>query len=201
MINGLLAEWDEAQLREQLGVERWIDGKQGAEALVEYLYMPSLNVDGIWGGYTGESTKTILPHQATAKMDSRLPPGVDPEWALSAIRAHLDAKGFGDVRMRRMSAYPAAQTSAESVLVQAALGVFKKRGATVSLQPRLAGSAPFYQFTERLGLPLVFTGLGLGSGAHGPNEFMVIRPVAANKAAGLADIEKAYVDLVYALAE
>jgi len=201
LMNGMLKDWDEAQLKQQLGVQRWIDGKQGAEALIEYLYMPSLNIDGIWAGYTGEGTKTILPHKATAKVDSRLPPGVDPEWALGAIRAHLDAQGFSDIEMRRMSAYPAAQTSVDSPLVQAALGVFKRRGATVRVQPRLAGSAPFYQFTERLGLPMVFTGLGLGTGAHAPDEFMLIHPAEGVRAAGLADIEKAYVDLVYALSE
>ncbi|MFK8016149.1 MAG: M20/M25/M40 family metallo-hydrolase, partial [Gammaproteobacteria bacterium] len=57
-----------------LGVERWIDGLEGVDALLELLYQPSLNIDGMWSGYTGEGTKTILPHVATAKVDSRLPP-------------------------------------------------------------------------------------------------------------------------------
>jgi hypothetical protein len=68
------------------------------------------------------------------------------------------------------------------------------------VSPRLAGSAPFYQFTERLDLPLVFTGLGHGSGAHAPNEYMVISPKEGSRIAGLAEIEKAYVDLLFALA-
>lgn len=201
LINGSLAQWNEEEMRERLGVSRWIDGKQGAEAMLEYLYMPTLNIDGLWAGYTGEGVKTILPHKATAKVDSRLPMGVDPEWALSAIRRHLDDGGFGDVTMRRLSAYPAAQSSVEAPLVQAALGVFNRYGATLSVQPRLAGSAPFYQFSDRLGLPMVLGGLGLGTGAHAPNEFMLIHPAEGVKAAGLADIEKAYVDIVYALAQ
>ncbi len=68
------------------------------------------------------------------------------------------------------------------------------------MSPWLAGSAPFYQFTERLGLPFVMVGLGHGAGAHGPNEYMVIRPVEDSAIAGLGEIEKAYVDLLYALA-
>jgi hypothetical protein len=51
-----------------------------------------------------------------------------------------------------------------------------------------------------LTLPLVFNGLGHGSGAHAPNEYMVILPAAGSAVAGLAEIEKAYVDLLYALA-
>lgn len=116
------------------------------------------------------------------------------------IRTHLTAKGFDDITVRELSGYPAAQTSIETPLVRAAISLFNKYGHTPSVSPRLAGSAPFYQFTERLQLPLVFAGLGHGSGAHAPNEYMVIRPKAGSGIAGLADVEKAYVDLLYALA-
>ncbi len=86
-------------------------------------------------------------------------------------------------------------------MVQAAISVFNKYGKTPTVSPRLAGSAPFYQFTERLQLPLVFSGLGHGSGAHAPNEYMVVEPRPGSGIAGLGDIERAYVDLLYALAE
>ena len=184
----------------RLAVDHWIDNKTGTEAVIEYLYQPTLNIDGIWSGYTGEGVKTILPHTATAKVDSRLPPGLDPNEALQKIRKHLDANGFTDITIEKLSAYPASQTSVDTPAVQAALSVFGKYASDVSVQPRVAGSAPFYQFTERLGLPMVPTGLGFGSGAHAPNEIMLIEPATDTKAAGLADIEKAYVDFIYALA-
>jgi hypothetical protein len=50
-----------------------------------------------------------------------------------------------------------------------------------------------------LGLPLVPAGLGFGTGAHAPNEILLIEPAEGTGAAGLADMEKGYVDLVYAL--
>ena len=81
------------------------------------------------------------------------------------------------------------------------MSVFFKYADEVSVKPRIAGSAPFYQFTERLGLPLVPTGLGFGTGAHAPNEIMLIAPADGVPVAGLADIEKAYADFIYALAE
>jgi acetylornithine deacetylase/succinyl-diaminopimelate desuccinylase-like protein len=200
LINGMASRWNDRRLLDQMGVDRWIDGVTGRDAIMRYLYSPTLNIDGIWSGYTGEGTKTILPHVATAKVDSRLPPDLHPDTALAMIRRHLDANGFADLVIRQHSAYPAAQTSVDAPLVHAAISVFRKYGHTPTVSPRLAGSAPFYQFTQRLGLPLVFSGLGHGSGAHAPNEYMLIEPNAGSRVVGLAGIEKAYVDLLFALA-
>jgi acetylornithine deacetylase/succinyl-diaminopimelate desuccinylase-like protein len=201
LINAGIEQRNDVQLQEMLGVSRWIDDKMGNDAIVELLYQPSLNIDGIWGGYTGEGTKTILPHTASAKVDSRLPPGLDPDEALRKIRDFLDSNGFEDIAIKKMGSYPASQTSVSAPAVQAALSVFKKHADGVTVQPRIAGSAPFYQFTDRLGLPLVPAGLGFGTGAHAPNEIMLIEPRDGVPVAGLADIEKAYVDFIYALAE
>ena len=200
LINGLLPAWNDSAQLAALGVERWIDGIEGREAILRYLYEPTLNIDGIWGGYDGPGAKTILPHMATAKVDSRLPYGLSPEEAQRKIEDWLVERGFPDVVVRSMDGYPAAQTSVENPLVQSAISVFNKYGHTPTVMPRLAGSAPFYQFTERLGLPLVFTGLGHGAGAHAPNEYMVIHPAEGSGVAGLAEVEKAYVDLLYAIA-
>ena len=200
LINAGLQKRDDVQLQKRLGVSHWVDNKTGADAVLELLYQPTLNIDGIWGGYTGEGTKTILPHQAAAKVDSRLPPGIDPDEALAKIRAHLDAGGFADVQLRKLSGYPAAQTSIEAPAVRSAVSVFAKYAEEISVQPRIAGSAPFYQFTERLGLPMVPAGLGFGTGAHAPNEIMLIYPKEGVAASGLAQIEKSYVDFVFSLA-
>ena len=134
-------------------------------------------------------------------MDSRLPYGLDPDEALAKIRAHLDAQGYEDIKLTKLSGYPASQTSVSSPLARAAISVFSKYGATPKLSPRIAGSAPFYQFTERLQLPMIPAGLGFGSGAHAPNEIMLVQPKENSGLAGLADIEKSYVDILYALAE
>ena len=70
-----------------------------------------------------------------------------------------------------------------------------------SVAPRLAGSAPYYIFTEHLRLPIVIGGLGHGSGQHAPNEYMIIEPREGSRIAGLPAVEKFYVDLLYALSE
>ncbi|MDH5823917.1 M20/M25/M40 family metallo-hydrolase [Luteimonas sp. RD2P54] len=201
LVNGLALRADDAAMQKAFGVSRWIDGMSGRDAILRNLFDPTLNIDGIWSGYTGEGMKTILPHVATAKIDSRLPPGLEPEAAYRMIREHLDAQGFEDIELRRLSGYPAASTPVDAPLVQAAIGVFNRYGASPRVAPWLAGSAPFYQFTRTLGLPFVFGGLGHGAGAHAPDEYMLIEPAEGVKAAGLAEIEKSYVDLLYALAE
>lgn len=203
LVNGMLQPWTdrEAMMRQSLGVERWADGIAGRESLMQYLFGTSLNIDGIWSGYTGPGTKTILPHVATAKLDSRLVPDQTPEEALRLIRQHLDRQGFADIQIRQLSGYPPAQTSVEAPLVRAAIGTYAKYGLLPSVSPRLAGSAPYHVFTKRLRLPVVAGGLGHGAGAHAPNEYMVIEPKAGSRIAGLAEVEKFYVDLLHALAQ
>jgi acetylornithine deacetylase/succinyl-diaminopimelate desuccinylase-like protein len=203
LINGMVEEWTrrEPSMRQSLGVAQWIGGLSGRDALLRYLFDTTINIDGIWGGYTGPGTKTILPHRVTAKVDSRLVPNQTPDEALRLIRAHLDARGFSDIEIRRLGGYPPAQTSVETPLVRAAIGTYNKYGYTPSVTPRLAGSAPYYVFTETLRLPIVSGGIGHGSGAHAPNEYMIVEPRAGSRIAGLPEIEKFYVDLLYALAE
>ena len=202
VLNGMLRDWAarEPVVRKTLGVERWIEGWQGRETQLQLLFNTTLNVDGLVAGYTGEGSKTILPQRALAKVDSRLVPDQDPDRQLALIRRHLDSLGFTDVEIRKLSGYPAAQSSVEAPLVRAAIGVFARHGFTPSVSPRIAGSAPYYVFTDRLKLPMVAAGLGHGEAQHAPNEFMVIEPRPGSKVVGLAEQEKFYVDLLHALA-
>jgi acetylornithine deacetylase/succinyl-diaminopimelate desuccinylase-like protein len=202
LINGMLKGWTdrEAEMRRSLGVDKWIDGLEGRDSLAQYLFNTTLNIDGIWGGYSGPGTKTILPHKFTAKLDSRLVPNQTPEESLRLIRAHLDAQGFTDIKLTPLSGYRPAQSSVESNLVKAAIGTYNKRGYPLDVTPRLAGSAPYYVFTDTLKLPMTPAGIGHGGGAHAPNEFMVIDPKPGSKIAGLVEVETFYVDLLHALA-
>ncbi|MGD9588851.1 MAG: M20/M25/M40 family metallo-hydrolase [Pyrinomonadaceae bacterium] len=202
LVNGMMSSWAtrEAMMRQGLGVDRWVDGLTGRDTIMRYLFDTTLNINGMWSGYTGPGVKTILPHIATAKIDSRLVPNQTPDEALRLIRAHLDKHGFSDIIIRKISGYPPAQTSVEAPLVRSMIGTYRKYGFTPSVAPRLAGSAPYYVFTDTLKLPLVAGGLGHGSGAHAPNEYMVIEPKTGSKVAGLADTEKFYVDMLFSLA-
>jgi acetylornithine deacetylase/succinyl-diaminopimelate desuccinylase-like protein len=202
LVNGMMRHWTsrEPVLRRSLGIEKFRDDLSGRDLLAQWLFSTTLNINGLWSGYTGPGNKTILPHVATARLDSRLVPDQKPEQAVELIRKHLVARGFPDVKVRLVSGYPPAQTSVEAPLVKAVIGVFNKHGFTPSVPPRLAGSAPYYVFTDRLRLPLVPAGLGHGGGAHAPDEYLVVEPRAGSRVAGLAAMEKFYVDVLYALA-
>jgi acetylornithine deacetylase/succinyl-diaminopimelate desuccinylase-like protein len=190
----------EAATRKSLGVERYIDGLTGRDLTARHLFSTTMNINGMWAGYTGEGMKTILPHVAHARLDSRLVPNQTPDGQLELIRRYLAAKGFSDIKIRKLGGYSPAQTSVDTPIVQAAISVFNKHGATPAVAPRLAGSAPYYIFTDRLKLPLVMGALGHGGGAHAPNEYMVIEPRAGSRIAGLAAVEKFYVDFLFAFA-
>lgn len=183
-----------------LGVDRFLGDKAGRDLTAQLLFTTTININGIWSGYTGEGMKTILPHVARARIDSRLVPDQDPDEQFALIRKHLDAQGFTDVTMRKIGGYGPAQTQPDTPIVTASISVFNKHDATPSVMPRLAGSAPYYIFTDRLGLPMVMGGIGHGSGAHAPNEYMVIDPKPGSRVAGLAEVEKFYVDFLYAFA-
>ncbi len=202
LLNGAAEEWtaNEAEQREVLGVTRWIDGLSGRDALARLTFSTTFNIDGMWSGYTGPGSKTILPHKATAKVDSRLVPNQTPDSALALIRRHLDAKGFRDILIRKLGVgYPPAQTSVSEPFVRTTLGVYNKVGKPVVVSVRSAGSAPRYLFTD-LGLPVIAAGIGHGSGAHAPNEYLVVEPGPNSPIGGLVEMEKFYVDLLYALA-
>ncbi len=146
----------------------------GVDLLKKYLYQPTLNIDGIVSGHTAEGTKTVLPHEARAKLDCRLVPRMRPELTLRRIREHLDRYGFGDIELIVHDAYPWAKTSIRAEVVQALIKSLRDFGFEPEVWPHLGGSAPFYLFTEVLGLPFAMGGLGHGGRAHSPNEYATV---------------------------
>ena len=60
---------------------------------------PTVNIEGLVGGYTGPGGKTVLPHQAVAKIDMRLVPGMKMDDAVAALKAHLAKRGYGDIEV------------------------------------------------------------------------------------------------------
>jgi acetylornithine deacetylase/succinyl-diaminopimelate desuccinylase-like protein len=194
-----MAEYDGVAARQALGIDRFADGVDDREAIRRLWFEPSLNIDGIWAGYTGPATKTILPHKANAKIDFRLVPDQRAEDVVKIVRRHLDRHGFTDVKINWWNGYDPSQTDPESELIRAALDVCRRHQVPVQTSLRLAGSAPHYLFTRDLKLPMLMFGLGHGGGAHSKDEFLIVD--APTPARGLAFLEKSFVDLLYRFAE
>jgi acetylornithine deacetylase/succinyl-diaminopimelate desuccinylase-like protein len=165
----------EKQAKKSLGVDHWINDANWQDALERLVSRPTVNIEGLVGGYTGPGGKTILPHKAVAKLDLRLVPDMTAQEALSALKAHLAKRGYGDIDVNMTGGNDPNSTPADSALIQAQIAICKKHGIDPVLWPRSAGSWPGYVFTGApLHLPAGHFGLGHGSGAHAPDEYYVI---------------------------
>ena len=175
----------EAQAKKLLAVDRWMNDASWQQALEMLVSRPTVNIEGLVGGYTGPGGKTVLPHQAIAKLDLRLVPDMTAQEALQALKAHLAKRGFGDISANMTGGYDPNSTPADSPFIHAQAGVYKKHNIDPVIWPRSAGSWPGYLFTSPpLRLPAGHFGLGHGSGAHAPDEYYVIDS-ANPKVAGL----------------
>jgi acetylornithine deacetylase/succinyl-diaminopimelate desuccinylase-like protein len=166
---------DEAQAKKLGGGNHWVHDVSWNEALERLVSRPTVNIEGLVGGYTGPGGKTILPHQAVAKLDLRLVPDMKATEALAALKAHLAKRGYGDLEVRMTGGYDPTTTAGDSALIRAQISVYRSQGLDPLLWPRGAGSWPGYVFTgEPLRLAAGHFGLGHGSGAHAPDEYYVI---------------------------
>jgi acetylornithine deacetylase/succinyl-diaminopimelate desuccinylase-like protein len=182
---GMIAEASkrrsEERSKQQLSVQHWIDDLPWVQANERLESQPTVNIEGLVGGYTGPGGKTILPHRAAAKLDLRLVPDMKKDDAVAALKAHLAAHGFGDVEVNVTGGYDPTSTPASARLIQAQVAVLKRAGIDPVLWPRNAGSYPGYVFTgEPLKLASGHFGLGHGSGAHAPDEYYVIESTNPN---------------------
>jgi acetylornithine deacetylase/succinyl-diaminopimelate desuccinylase-like protein len=165
----------EEKSKTSLSVSHWIDDLSWEKANERLVSQPTVNIEGLVGGYTGPGGKTILPHRAAAKIDLRLVPDMTKDGAVAALRAHLAARGYGDIEVNVTGGYDPTSTPASSRLIQAQLAILKRAGIDPVLWPRNAGSYPGYVFTgEPLKLASGHFGFGHGSGAHAPDEYYVI---------------------------
>ena len=190
----------EAVAKKGLGVERWYKNEAWHDSLVRLVSQPTINIQGLVGGYTGPGGKTILPHRALAKIDMRLVPDMTATGTLDLLKAHLAKHGFGDIEVNMSGGYDPTETPADSKLVTSMVAAYRKAGVEPLLWPRLAGSWPGVTFTgPPLKLPAGQFGLGHGGGAHAPDEYWVIE-AADPKIAGMDGAVRSFVDLFYALA-
>jgi acetylornithine deacetylase/succinyl-diaminopimelate desuccinylase-like protein len=201
MIKAATTPTSEAETKSQLGVTHWIDDLDYQRAQERLTSQPTVNIEGLVGGYTGPGGKTILPHRAVAKIDMRLVPGMKFDDAVAALKAHLAKRGYGDIEVNVTGGYNPTQSRADSALIQSQLAVLRAHGYAPLLWPRNAGSYPGFAFTDPpLSLAAGHFGLGHGSGAHAPDEYFVIE--SANKNLGsFDDAALSYAEFFYALAK
>ena len=191
---------DEASTKRGLGVKRWFNDENWHDSLVRLVSQPTINIEGLVGGYTGPGGKTILPGRAVAKIDMRLVPDMTAKGTLELLKAHLAKRGFGDIEVNMSGGYDPTETAPDSKLIKAQIATYRTLGVEPLLWPRLAGSWPGVTFTGApLKLPAGQFGLGHGAGAHAPDEYWLVDSTNP-KVAGMDGATRSFVEFFYACA-
>ncbi len=200
MVSAAANRLKEDSVKKSMGVQKWVHDVSFQESLELLVSRPTVNIEGLVGGYTGPGGKTILPGRAVAKMDLRLVPDMKAEEAAAALKAHLAKRGFGDIEVNVTGGYDPTSTPMDSLISRAEKSVYKKERIDSIEMPRLAGSWPGYVFTgEPLKMPASHFGLGHGNGAHAPDEYYLIES-SNPKVRGMDDAALSHVEYLYELA-
>ncbi len=159
-------------LQRQAGVETLIGGVRGPDAVRQLLLTPTCTVCGVWGGYTLEGSKTVLPKVARAKVDFRLVPDQDPHEVARNVRGHLDAQGFHDVALTVLGAeFPYRTDPADPFVGVVRRAIEDTTTRPVLIYPTSAGTGPMHDIGPVLGVPMVSVGAGYWNArAHAPDE-------------------------------
>jgi acetylornithine deacetylase/succinyl-diaminopimelate desuccinylase-like protein len=164
-------------LKKTYGLNGFLKDLQGGIALKrEAVFQPTCTICGLESGYQGRGSKTVLPAQATAKVDFRLVPDQTPEDVLQQLREHLDSHGFGDIEITYLGGEPPARTDPDDPFLQMVVKCAEEvYGVQQLISPMVGGSGPNHAFIHTLGVPVATAGVGYPqSRAHAPNENLVI---------------------------
>lgn len=165
--------FDEEALKEEVGVKE-LFGEAGYSYLEQTWARPTLEVNGIFGGFSGEGIKTVLPAEAGAKVTCRLVPDQDPDEIVALLKAHVEKhkpKGV-EVTISEFDKGAPYITPFDHPVIQAAGRSYEKVYNVPTAYTRGGGSIPIVaSFDQILQLPVVLMGFGLSSeNFHAPNE-------------------------------
>lgn len=149
-------------------------GEAGYSTMERGSIRPTLDVNGIWGGYTGEGAKTVIASKAYAKISMRLVPDQDPEEITNLFKDHFESIAPASVKVTVKPHHggEAAVTPIDSIGYKAASLAYETTFGKKPIPVRSGGSIPIVAMFEKvLGLKTILMGFGLDSDAiHSPNE-------------------------------
>ncbi len=173
-----LAPFNLEEYKKDLKIEE-VKGEEGYTTLERTGIRPTLDVNGIWGGYAGEGAKTVLPSKANAKISMRLVPNQKSTEITELFTKHINriAPPYVKVKVTAHHGGEPAVTPTDSAAYQAASRAFEKVWGKTPIPSRDGGSIPIVAlFKKELGLDTVLMGFGLDSDAiHSPNEHYGIK--------------------------
>ncbi len=168
--------WEADEARRVYKIKAFAWGRSDREAHLASAFEPTANICGIIAGYIGPKTKTVIPSEASCKIDFRLVPEQDPERVASLLRAHLDRHGFTDVEVDHVEGERAYRGPMDDPLVKACSSVLEEAyGKPAKVIPNNAGTSPMWLVSHRNQLANATIGMGhVGSAAHAPDENVIL---------------------------
>lgn len=167
------APFDLEEYKKDLDIEE-VHGEKGYTTHERTSIRPTLDVNGMWGGYIGEGAKTVLPSKANAKISMRLVPNQHPDKITELFTKHFESIAPASVKVKVTPHHGGepAVTPTDSVEYQAASKAYETTFGKKPLPQRSGGSIPIVALFEReLSVKTVLMGFGLDSDAiHSPNE-------------------------------
>ena len=158
--------------RKLVGFEKLVREPKPDQVIEQMLFLPTCNVAGIMTGYQGPGSKTVLPAEATAKLDFRLIPNQDPDEVLEQLRAHLDRHGFEKVEIVAGEGEKPARSDPSSPVAKTVIDCVREMHGEPVLWPFMPATGPMYPVVSDLGIPTVLP-VGVGrpdNRIHAPNE-------------------------------
>jgi len=170
---------DMDSLFETFGVDAFLGGITGTEALKRLVFEPTCSIDGLSAGYAGPGMKTIIPATATAKVCLRLVPRQTSDEMLAKLRAHLDRRGFQDIALTTIGTFEPSRSVVEPRLMERIVrAVASVYGQDPLIFPLFStgGSGPDFVFTRDLGIPSVWIPCAQfkHKNIHAPNENLTV---------------------------
>jgi acetylornithine deacetylase/succinyl-diaminopimelate desuccinylase-like protein len=161
-----------AKRKTLVGFDRLIRDPEPEHMIEQLLFTPTCNIAGITTGYQGPGSKTVLPAEATAKLDFRLVPDQDPEEILVLLRNHFDSHGFERVEILSHDGEKPARSDPNSAVARTVIDCVKELHGEPVLWPFMPATGPMHPVVSDLGVPTVLP-VGVGrpdNRIHAPNE-------------------------------
>ncbi len=158
--------------RQLIGFERLVRDPKPEQVIEQMLFTPTCNIAGVTTGYQGPGSKTVLPAEATAKLDFRLIPDQDPADVLAQLRRHLDSHGFEKVEIVWSDAEKPARSDPDSAVARTVIDCVRELHGEPILWPFMPATGPMHPVVSDLGIPTVLP-VGVGrpdNRVHAPNE-------------------------------
>ncbi len=167
-------DFDEEDFRKRTGIEKFIEAAEGKQLLRKMYFGPTCNICGLKSGYLGDGIKTLLPSEASVKIDFRLVGNQDPNKIFDEVKKHLREKGFSDLEILKIAAEEPSRISPTESLVTSTARAIKQVFDKEAVICWSAGTAPAALFNKILAAPMVYTGVGYLYLAHGPDEYITV---------------------------